>query len=226
MFAKFSKPSARVLFSDKLLVSNRDGKPHLVLRMANRRGNDLVEASVRLSLGKQEVTAEGERLRRLYELKLVRSQQPLFVLTWTAMHLIDETSPLYGETAESMRTNNLNIIVTFTGLDGTFSTTVHARQLYAAEDIAWGGHFADVTTTLPDGRLQLDFTHFHEIEPLRPGEPVPITRPENQKEASPAALAAPAALGAPGALAREWSDVPPPPSDLEASPTTEPARMS
>ena len=137
--------------------------------MANRRGNELVEASVRLSMGKQEVTAEGDKLRRLYELKLVRSQQPLFVLTWTALHLIDETSPLYGETEESLRSNNINIIVTFTGLDGTFSTTVHARQLYASEDIVWGGHFADVTSTLPDGRLQLDYTQFHEIEPLRLG---------------------------------------------------------
>jgi inward rectifier potassium channel len=200
MFAKFARPTARVMFSDKLLVSNRDGKPYLIIRMANRRGNDLVEASVRLTVGKEEVTAEGDRLRKLYELKLVRSQQPLFILTWTAMHLIDESSPLYGESEASLRNGNSNIIVTFTGLDGTFSTTVHARHLYFSEDVVWGGHFADVTSTLPDGRLQLDYSRFQEIEPLRPGESVPVTKPESRHEASYEATA------------RKWGDASPPPA--------------
>lgn len=213
MFAKFSRPTARVMFTEKLLISNRDGKPYLLLRMANRRGNDVVEASLRISIGKEEFTAEGDRLRRLHELKLVRSQQPLFLLTWTAMHLIDEASPLYGETEASMRSANSNFIVTFTGLDGTFSSTVHARHLYAASDIAWGGHFADVTSTLPDGRLQLDYARFDTIEPLRPGEPMPVTKPASRPEAS---------YGTP---ARRWGDASPPPPDSEGSAVTDPLNV-
>jgi inward rectifier potassium channel len=184
MFSKFARPTSRVLFTTQMLIANRDGKPHLIFRIGNQRGNDVVEASIRITVGKQEVTAEGDRLRRLHDLKLTRSQQPLFALTWTVMHPIDEASPLYGETEESLRSSNTNFIIIFTGLDGTFASTVHARRLYSADDIVWGGHFADVTSVLPDGRLLLDFQRFDEIEPLRPDEAKPTTKPERRHEAS------------------------------------------
>jgi inward rectifier potassium channel len=100
------------------------------------------------------------------------------------MHLIDESSPLYGATEASLLESNITFIITFTGLDGTFASTVHARQLYFTENIAWGGHFADVISNLPDGRVQVDYQRFDQIEPLRPGEPKPTTKPERRHEAS------------------------------------------
>jgi inward rectifier potassium channel len=184
MFSKFARPTSRVLFTKKMVILNRDGKPCLMFRMANQRANDVVEASIRLSVLKEEITSERDRMMRLYDLTLIRSQQPLFRLTWIAMHMIDEASPLYGETEESMQEAGMRFIVTFTGIDGTFASTIHARNTYDAVDIVWGGHFADVISRLPEGRMQLDYSLFDTIEPLRPGEARPTTKPIARHEAS------------------------------------------
>ena len=101
-FAKFSRPSARVLFSRHAVVGPRDGVRSLLVRMANARRSAIAEAHVRVALARDEVTVEGEEVRRFYELGLVRDWTPLFALTWTVVHPIDETSPLWGETPESL----------------------------------------------------------------------------------------------------------------------------
>jgi inward rectifier potassium channel len=184
MFGKFARPTARVMFTKSMVIGNRDGKPCLMFRMANQRANDVVEAAIRVSVIKEEVTAEGERLRRIYDLKLIRSHQPLFLLTWMAMHMIDESSPLYGETEASMTREGMRFIVTFTGIDGTFATTIHARNMYEASDIVWGGRYADVIGSTPDGRVMVDFGRFDTIEPRRPGEALPTTKPAARHEAA------------------------------------------
>ncbi len=164
MFSKFARPTARVIFSSKMIVTTRDGKPCLVLRMANgRANNEIVEATLRISVLKPEVTAEGERMRRFHDLALVRSQTPLFTLTWLVIHVIDEQSPLFGETDASLHAMNARFIVTLTGIDSTFAQTVHARTSYFAGDVVWGGRFVDVTSQLPDGRLQVDYTKFNDV---------------------------------------------------------------
>jgi inward rectifier potassium channel len=164
MFSKFARPTARVLFSSKMIVSTRDGKPCLVLRMANgRSNNEIVEATLRISVLKPEVTTEGEKMRRFHDLVLMRSQTPLFTLTWTVIHVIDEKSPLFGETAESLQAMSVRFIVTLTGIDSTFAQTVYARTSYFADDMVWGGRFVDVTSQLPDGRLQVDYTKLNDV---------------------------------------------------------------
>ncbi|MFT3766668.1 MAG: ion channel [Minicystis sp.] len=168
MFAKFSRPTARVLFSDKLVIGVRNGKRVLSLRMANERGNDIIEASFRVTVLKPEITAEGEKIRRLHDLVLVRSETPLFTISFTAFHTIDEKSPLFGETPESLAREAMRFIVTVTGLDATFASTIHARQIYEAPDVVWNARFVDVLSNLPDGRLQIDLSKFHQVEPLPP----------------------------------------------------------
>ena len=103
MFARFSRPRARFLFTKNLVVRPIDGKLTLLIRAANQRQNVVQDASAQLRMLRDEVTAEGYRIRRVIDLPLVRSQHPMFVLGWTVMHLIDDTSPLKTETAESMR---------------------------------------------------------------------------------------------------------------------------
>jgi inward rectifier potassium channel len=163
MFAKFSRPTSRVLFSDKMVIAKRNGKPTLMLRMANERGNDVIEAAFRVTVLKAEVSEEGESMRRLYDLALVRSDTPLFTVSFTAFHVIDEASPILGETAASLREGQVRFIVTVTGLDSTFATTIHARHVYDADAVVFGARFVDVVSTLPDGRMQLDFTKFHDV---------------------------------------------------------------
>ena len=95
-FAKFSRPRARVIFSDVAVVGVRNGKPTLSFRVANERVNHVVAATLRVTLVRSDVTREGERYRRMVDMPLVRSESPAFVLTWLALHVIDETSPLHG----------------------------------------------------------------------------------------------------------------------------------
>jgi inward rectifier potassium channel len=163
MFAKFSRPTARMLFSDKMVIGLRDGRPTLMLRVANERRNDVIQASFRVTVLKPEVTAEGERLRRLHDVKLTRGDTPLFTLTFLGMHVIDETSPLHGLTREDMIEGQMRLIVTVTGLDSTFATTIHGRHVYFADDVVHGARFADVLSNNADGRLVIDYNKFHDI---------------------------------------------------------------
>lgn len=171
-FAKFSRPTARVLFSDKAVVAMRDGVPHLSVRMANWRHNQVLEAQLKMYVVLVETTREGDTIRRPVELKLVRDRTPVFLLTFTAMHRIDESSPFFDRTTlAKMRADKVDLIMAFSGLDETLGQTIHARRAYSMDDIVWGGQFANVLTMLPDGTREIDYRVFHEIEPqsLPPG---------------------------------------------------------
>jgi len=97
---------------------------------------------------------------------MLRSQHALFALSWTAIHPITERSPLYGATPASLAAAETEIIVSLTGLDETFSQTVHARHSYVPEEIVWNARFVDILSRLPDGRRVVDYTHFHDVVPV------------------------------------------------------------
>lgn len=163
VFAKFARPSAGILFSDKLVVTPRDGVPCLMLRIANARGSEVVEARVRMTALMDERTKEGHELRRLHDLKLVRDTTPLLIMSWLVIHPIDEASPLHGLSPEDLARGDVRIIVNLTGLDGLFQQTVYAYYQYFTEDVHFGKDFVDMISPMPDGRLQLDLSRFHEL---------------------------------------------------------------
>jgi inward rectifier potassium channel len=163
LFAKFSRPTARVLFSRVATIHVRDGVQALAFRMANERGNQIVEAQLRLVLARNEITVEGESVRRFHDLSLVRERTAIFALTWTAVHPILPTSPLFGVNAAALRELQGELIVSLMGIDETFSQTVHARHSYIAEDLVWDARFVDILSQLPDGRRAVDYRRFHEV---------------------------------------------------------------
>ncbi|MBN9419555.1 MAG: ATP-sensitive inward rectifier potassium channel 10 [Candidatus Eremiobacteraeota bacterium] len=169
LFAKFSIPNARVLFSNKVVMGRRDGKPALMFRMANARGNHILEAHVNLTLNRCEPIEGDPDYRRFHRLPLVVSDTPLFVLTFLATHIIDESSPLYGIPLEEMKAGGYNFTLTLIGLDALVSQTVHARWNYDASQIAWDHRFVDTLFRQPDGSFVLDYTHFHEVVPYLSG---------------------------------------------------------
>lgn len=175
MFAKFSRPNARVLWSKIMVVGPRDGVPCLMLRMANRRQNQIVEATLRMVLARSEVTLEGERVRRLYDLELARASTAVFALTWTAFHPIRPTSPLHGKTREWLDEGAAEIVCSLVGLDDTFGQTVHARHAYIASDVMFGARLVDVLSETADGKRVIDYTRFHDWTPL---EGAKRTKPE------------------------------------------------
>ena len=144
-FTRFARPSARVLFANKITITPRDGVPHLMFRMANWRRNRIVEAQLRVVMLVTERTREGEVLRRQVDLPLVRDRTALFFLTWTAMHRIDADSPFHGPAAlAGWPSPNAELYLSLMGFDETIGQTIHARHEYALADIVPGARFADV----------------------------------------------------------------------------------
>ena len=164
-FTKFSQPTAKVMFSKVAIISNHNGIPTLMLRAANKRLNQIVEAEIRLYLMRDEVSAEGNFMRRFYLLKLLRNQTPRFALSWTIMHPIDLDSPLWGATSESLAKTRATIVASFTGIDETVSQALHAPYQYGASDILWQHRFADIIHPTPEGNFYIDYSNFHHTFP-------------------------------------------------------------
>jgi inward rectifier potassium channel len=169
-FARFARPTAKVLFSNTMVIAPRDGVPHLMVRMANWRHNNVVEAYLKMFTLHLERTQEGETIRVPVPLTLVRDSSAVFWMSWTAMHRIDERSPLYGpDGLERLRRENAEIFLIFTGRDETFSTTIHARTRYKVDDIVDGARFVDILTLRSDGTRVIDYRKFHQVEPAPAG---------------------------------------------------------
>lgn len=166
MFARFSRPTARVLFSRVAIVTRLNHVPTLMFRAANQRGNQILEARLWVTLIREETLPEGYTMRRIYDLNLTRSHTPFFALSWSAMHPIDPDSPLYHETPESLANSNAEILVTLTGTDETVSQSIHARHSYPVQNILWNYRFVDIFSRSPDGRQHINYTLFHDVEPL------------------------------------------------------------
>jgi inward rectifier potassium channel len=165
VFARFSRPTARVRFSRLAVVAPRDGVPSLMFRVVNQRSNRIVEAQVHVVFSRWETTREGDSMRRFYDLRLERSRNALFSLSWTVMHPVVEESPLFGQTAASLKASRGLIIASLVGLDESFLQNIHVRYAWTADEIAWGMRFADVLRELPDGSFSIDYSHFDEVVP-------------------------------------------------------------
>ena len=166
VFARFSRPFARVVFSKVAVIAPFDGVPTLMFRAANQRGNQIFDASVSVSLARQVTTREGETIRRFEELKLMRSRSPLFALSWTVLHPIDESSPLRGLDTDLLSDAQGEIIILLQGTDETLADIIYARHSYTPDEILWNHRFVDVLTLTDTGRRVVNLNRFHDTEPL------------------------------------------------------------
>lgn len=164
MFARFSRPRARILFSRVAVVCGFDGTPTLMVRAANERHNTILEADVTMTLVREEITAEGERFYRQHDLPLTRRHSAAFALSWTIMHPITDRSPLYGWTRERLDQAHALLAVSITGLDDVLEQSVHARAEYTAGQLLFGRRYVDVIVPA-DGGTILDLTRIHDTEP-------------------------------------------------------------
>jgi inward rectifier potassium channel len=163
LFARVSRPTARVTFSRIAVVDRFDGAPHLMFRVANQRRNQIVEAQMKFYVLRLERSPEGHEMRRFHDLPLVRDHTPVFGLTWTVMHRIDAASPIHDVTPETMAAEDMSFVCTMTGVDETFAQTIYARYAYNVDTLRWEARFADIFTVHPDGRRAVDYTRFHDV---------------------------------------------------------------
>jgi inward rectifier potassium channel len=170
LFARFSRPTARILFSNRAIVAPYRGARAFEFRITNARHNQIIELEAKVLFARFE-EADGRRQRRFYPLKLERDKVTFFPLSWTIVHPIDEASPFYGMSAEDWRASRGEFLVLLTGFDETFSQTVHARSSYLAEEVVWNARFADIfNRPADDGLLTIDVRKLHSIDLLEPRE--------------------------------------------------------
>jgi inward rectifier potassium channel len=174
VFAKFSRPTARIMFSQQMAFAPMNGVPTLAFRVGNQRKNLIVEAHVGLVMTRTERTLEGKDFYRSTDLKLARDRLSL-TRSWTVLHVVDETSPLFGHTPESLVENGVEFVVHVSGLDDTWMQTVHAQHRYDAVQVAFGHRLADILTETPNS-VTLDLTKFHDIERAEPLPNFPYPR--------------------------------------------------
>ena len=163
IFARISRPRARFVFAEHPVVGLHQGQPTLMIRIANARNNTISKATARLWLFRLEYTAEGHQFRRYHELKLERDEHPMFLLSWTIFHRIDETSPLFGMTPDDLTAADASLALNVGGIDDNSAQELHARKLYSHHDIRWRHRYRDMTSLSLRGRLLIDYAKFHEV---------------------------------------------------------------
>jgi inward rectifier potassium channel len=155
MFGRFSRPSAKIAFSERILMAPYQGQGSLQLRIVNLRPNILIELEANLVL----MTVDGPpgNLKRRFEsLKLERDRIYFLALTWTIVHPLDETSPLFGKTAEELARLQAEFVVLIKAFDDTFSQEVHARYSYRYDELEWQAKFQPAFEIDDNGNMILN----------------------------------------------------------------------
>jgi inward rectifier potassium channel len=165
LFARFSRPSAKIIFSEKAIVAPYRDMTAFEFRIVNANSNELVDVNATVSLSRVE-EHQGKRVRRFYGLTLERDQVRFFPLHWVIVHPIDKHSPLHGITHEELESSDAEFLVLLTATDDTSSQMVHARSSYKYDELVWGAKFSDIFTT-DSGGIGIDVRKLHDIEPAK-----------------------------------------------------------
>ncbi len=169
LFSRFSRPDAKIIFSDVAVIAPYRGIEAFEFRIANGRRNQLLEVNATVSLSRWEEN-NGTRIRRFYELPLERRRVTFLPLHWVIVHPIDESSPLRGESRETLQACDAEFLILLTAVDDTFSQTVYARSSYKWNEVFWGAKFTDMFVPADDGAIAVDLRRLHQTERVERSE--------------------------------------------------------
>jgi inward rectifier potassium channel len=165
LYARFSRPSARILFSERILIAPYQDMTALQFRIANQRTNVLMELQATVMLMTVE-RSDGELRRQFAELSLERNKVYFIPLTWTIVHPIDNGSPLYGLTQADLDQREAEFLVVVKGFDETFSQPVNTRFSYRHDEIQWGAKFLPAFRVDTQGDLVLELNQINAVQPV------------------------------------------------------------
>jgi inward rectifier potassium channel len=164
IFVRFSRPIARVMFSNSMVIALLNGKPTLMVRIGNENHHSMVEAEFRIMFSRDEPLLEGGDFRHFYVLKLHFDRLTVFPAALTLRHTIDETSPLFGATPESLESSRILFIVSVVGIDPVIAASVQTQKDYSWRDVRFGERFVEMYTEHGGGRLTVDYGRLHDTE--------------------------------------------------------------
>jgi inward rectifier potassium channel len=176
VFAKFSRSTARIVFSHHAVICPMNGIPTLMFRMGNLRGNQIVDAQIRVVMTRTERNPEGTTFYRMLDLRLTRERALSLSRSWNVLHPLASDSPLSGYTPEACLAEEVEVQIMVVGMDDVTMQPVHAAHRYLAPQILWGARHADVLSETADGNLLLDLTKFHQTEATLPTPEFPYPR--------------------------------------------------
>jgi inward rectifier potassium channel len=167
IFVRFSRPLARVIFSKSMVIGPLNGKPTLMVRVGNENHHSMVEAKFRIMYTRDQNLREGGDFRYFHELKLHFDQLTVFPAALTLRHEIDEKSPLYGSTAESLEAERALFFVSVVGIDPVIAAEVQTQKDYSWRDLLFGHRFVEIYQDSKDERrrLTVDYGRLHDTEP-------------------------------------------------------------
>src|ERR1700756_3035111 len=166
IFVRFSRPIARIVFSKSAVIAPLNGRPTLMVRIGNMRQHSLVETEFRITFHRDEPLVEGGDFRYFYNLKLQFDRLALFSAALTLRHVIDEQSPLFGATPETLESARAMLVVSVVGIDPVILAAVQTQQDYLWRDIQFGQRFVEIYTNHGGGKLMVDYGRIHETEPV------------------------------------------------------------
>jgi inward rectifier potassium channel len=166
IFVRFSRPTARIEFTRNVVIAPFNGQPTLMLRVANLRHYSMAEAQFRIMFLRDEKLREGQTFRRFHTLKLHFDRVITFPVVLTLLHTIDERSPLYGMTTESLQATDARLVASVVGIETVIQAAVQSQKDYSWRDIRFGERFVEIYTETGEGRLTVDYGRLHETEPV------------------------------------------------------------
>ncbi len=165
IFVRFSRPVARLMFSQTMVISRFNGKPTLQIRVANLHHQPMVEAEFRMMIVRKELIDDDDSARRFYTLKLEFDRMIMFPSALTIRHVIDEQSPLYGVTPEQLAASGTRFMTSIVCIDTVIQAPVQSQTGYLWSDVFFGHRFVEIYTEREDGILEVDYGRLHETEP-------------------------------------------------------------
>ena len=166
IFVRFSRPIARVVFSRSIVIAPLNRRRTLMVRVGNENQHSMVEAEFRIMFSRDEQLLEGGDFRYFYVLKLHFDRLTVFPAALTLRHTIDEKSPLFGATPDSLEASRVLFLVSVIGIDPVIAAPVQMQKDYSWHDVRFGEHFVDIYTELEPGRLSVDYGRLHDTEPV------------------------------------------------------------
>lgn len=163
IYGRFSKPSARLLYSENAIIAPYQVISSLQFRIANQRMSMLLELEATVT-AQFTTFKNGKYHRSYYRLPLERDRILFFPLNWTLVHPVDEKSPIYGMTAKDFENKNVEILILIKGFDDTFGQTVHSRYSYVYSDIIWGAKYKLPYETIETGDVLFHMDKISEYE--------------------------------------------------------------
>ena len=168
IFVRFSRPTAKMIYSSSMVVAPFDGKMTLMFRVANGRHQSMVDVQFFLMMICDEPVLEGDSARRFYPLKLTFERVVLFPAALTLRHVIDQQSPLFGLTSADLKERDARFMVSVTGIDTVIPAPIQSQNDYLWPDVRFGEQFVEIYTEDERGRYTVDYGRLHDTEPVKP----------------------------------------------------------